>query len=235
MNTPKGTRPYTAIVSKEGNVERMQRVEATDRRKAVHAALLWFWYEYHGSMGPADKAMTVSDPYNEVSYGPRFRCNDRMNKLLPSDVRFRVMRESKGELMIDRSAGSPHHRPNSLRRTKRRRDFGRFIAPGVRQMKNGVLYYRITVRPSASRDGTVYQKRKYRDIRLEARLLESALGEIQMRGLHLLHKEGAARKTKVRELKVVAHVLGLISLEGKDRRGLGKILRRYETPKAKAA
>ncbi len=228
-NPTQPLRGYQATVIKDGKPICLS-VQAENRRRAVRKALNWFWYEYRGSLGPVHKVMTVTDPYHEVRYGPEFVCNDRINKLLPLDVCLRLFVESKGKLVIDRREGKRYHQPNSLRRVKRRRDFGRFIAPGIKRMKNGVLYYRITTVSQRSYGGRLYRKRKYRDIRLEATTFESALGEIQMKKLHFLHAKKSARQMVVRQFKVLAHVLGLIQLSEYYRRKFSKVLRRYEKP-----
>lgn len=227
MNTPaKKPRTYKVTLVKDGT-STMIPLRAFDRRQAVKIALNWFWYEYKGALGPAHKSMTVNDPYEEVRYGPKFLCNDRMNKLLPLDVCLRLFKESKGELVIDKREGKRHHQPNSVRRVKRRRDFGKFVAPAIRRMNNGVMYYRITRAPQRSHGGRRYRKRKYVDVRLDARTLEDALGEIQMRGLHLRHALKAARQLVVRELKVVAYVSGLIELDKRFKTENSGALRRY--------
>ena len=133
-NTAHIMRSYEAIVRKEQSTMRI-RVEAKNRREAVHKLELWFWYEYTGKLGQVHRAMVVSDPYGEVHYDGNFVCSDRMNKLLPSNVIERLILESKGELIRDTRESKLHNPPNPVRRVRRRRDFGVFVAPGIRRMK----------------------------------------------------------------------------------------------------
>lgn len=226
-------RGYQAIVMRDGKVIDSIEISAQNRRKAVYTALLWFWYKYHGSVGPACKAMTVTDPYREVRYGPRFICNDRINKLLSSDVCRRVIKESNGELKLDRRQWRPHHGPNSVKRVKRRRDFGKFIAPCIKRMKSGTMYYRITLVSQKTKNGRRIRKRKYRDIRLKAQTLISALDEIKARELFVMNQLTVQRKMNVRDLTFVAHIIGLITastLTDEQRKKFSKVMRRYGKP-----
>lgn len=227
IQAPRG---YEAVLAKDGRLISSRTFQAVNRRKAVHAAQLWFWRRYRGSVGPADQVMTVTDPYGEVRYGPVFRCRDRMNKMLPPDVCARVIREANGALERDTRPGTPHHRPNSVKRTKRRRDFGRFIAPGIRQMKNGTIYYRLTLVAQKSRNGRILTKGKYRDVRLSARTMVSAIDEIKRRALAAENERVAGLKIKVRDLTLVAHVAGLITagtLTADQERRFARVLARY--------
>ena len=227
---PQPLRGYEAVISKRGKIITSREIQASSRRKAVHAALIWFWWKFTGSLGPADRVMTVNDPYREVAYGPAFSCRDRMNKLLPRDVCARVVHESNGELERDTRRGSPHSRPNAVRRVKRRRDFGRFIAPGIRRMKSGVMYYRITTVAQKSRKGRILEKCKYRDVRLSARTLVSAIDEIRRRELVAENERVAGLRMKVRDLAFVAHVSGLITastLTPYQQRRYSRVLAKY--------
>ncbi len=233
-NTPIAfLRTYHVIVKRPGMTDDGVDIQAKNRRDAVTKALNWFWYAYHGSMGPAHKALTVDDPYREVVYGPKFVCSDRAHKLLDAKTIARVIRESKGELEQDMRPGRPHFPPCSVKRIKRRRDFGKFIAPCLKRMKNGVLYYRIILKPQISRDGVLLRKGKYKDVRLTARTLPDALDEIRDRRLN--HISRRKRKIKVRRLRVLAHVMGVVELDSSTQNKYRKVLLRYEMPPGKAS
>ena len=234
-NTAQIIKPYEAIVG-VGNEQSTARIKvsAKNRREAVHKCELWFWYEYKGKLGPVHKAMVVLDPYGEVHYDDsNFFCTDRMNKLLPHNVIDRLILESNGKLTRDTREGRPHSPQNSVRRVKRRRDFGVFVAPGIRRMKNAVLYYRVATVPQRSRNGRRLRKRKYHDIRLVARTLAEALVEIKARGLEVQHEHACLRRMKVRSLLFTAHVAGLITLNPYQRGKFSKVLPKYEEPRAK--
>lgn len=179
------------------------RIEAKHRGQAVHKAQLWYWAKYHGSLGPAHKVFVVNDPYGEVRYGPHFNCGAKMNRLLPTDVMTRVLAEANGELIQDDRLWRKHHPPGSVRRVKRRRDFGRFILPNVRQMANGRLYYRVTLMSQRTKNGRRYRKRKYRDIPLGASMLFEAIDEIRNRALPALHRSMARRMVRSRSLVIL--------------------------------
>jgi hypothetical protein len=132
-----------------------------------------------------------------------------------------------------KAAAKPHGQHNAVRRVKRRRDFGVFVAPGLRRMGNGVLYYRIITAPQRSRNGRRFRKRKYRDIRLTARTLADALTEIRERRLNLENEKKIARRMKVRDLSFVAHVAGLITLSPHSRAKFSRVLPKYEEPRAR--
>jgi len=229
---PRILKSYEAVVKREQCTARVM-ISAVSRREAVHKLELWFWYEYKGKLGQVHKAMIVSDPYEEVHYGPDFRCSDRMNKFLPPDVIERLIQESRGELMPDTREGVPHSPPNSVRRVRRRRDFGVFVAPGIRRMKNNVFYYRITIAPQQSRNGHRLRKRKYRDVRLTARTLPDAIKEIRQRRLEAENQKNALRSMKVRSLVFTSHVAGLTTLNPSQRDVFSKVLPKYEEPRPK--
>ncbi len=233
MNTPVPLRTYHVKARKPQKICVDFDIKARDRREAVTKALNWFWYEYLGAMGSAHEVLTVDDPYMEVRYGPKFICNDRKNKLLPPDVIERILKESNGELERDLRAGRPHFPPGSVKRIKRRRDFGRFIAPCLKRMNNGVLYYRIGTRSQISRGGRRIRKPKYRDIRLQARNLPDAIEEIRQRKLNQLTEK--RRNMKVRELDALAHIAGVIELSNYQRKKYKRVLFRYEQSRVRVA
>jgi hypothetical protein len=173
-------------------------IQATDRGRAVHRAQLWYWEKYRGQLGPAHETLVVDDPHGEVRYGPEFNCGAKKNRLLPDAVIAALLEEAHGELMRDARAWRPHHPPGSVRRVRRRRDFGKFVAPNIRQMRNGVLYYRVTRVPQKVRNGRRLRKRKYRDIRLTARTLREAANEIEQRMLLLEHISCSNRRSTQR-------------------------------------
>ncbi len=175
-------------------------LEAPDRGKAVHQAQLWYWAKYHGALGPVHTVLKVNDPYEEVRYGPAFNCGAKLNRLLPEQIIERILKEANGELMRDTRPWRSHHQPSSVRRVKRRRDFGRFILPNLRQMKNGLLYYRVTLAAQKVTKGRRYRKRKYRDIRLAVSSPIEAPREIEERGLHLINQKVAKRVMQSRSL-----------------------------------
>lgn len=179
------------------------RIEAPNRRSAVHRAQLWYWKKHRGAFGPAHSALLMNDPYHEVCYGPHFHCNAKMNRSLPEKVIERLLNEANGELMRDTRPWRPHHPPGAVRRVRRRRDFGRFIFPNIRQMKGGLLYYRVLRTAEQTKRGRRYRKRKYRDIRLAARAPFAALQEIEERGLLALHQKAAKRMVRSRSLEVL--------------------------------
>ena len=178
-------------------------IEAENRARAVHKAQLWYWETYRGKHGPAHRTLVINDPYGEVRYSPTFNCGLKTNRLLDDAAITRVLAEARGELVRDERAWRPHHPPGSVRRVKRRRDFGKFIAPLVRQMRNGVLSYRITRVPQKTRNGRRLRKRKYCDMRLEARTMMEAADEIERRTLLLQHKHTARRPMRKRSLALL--------------------------------
>jgi len=222
------------MITRRGQTLPLQlRIVAENRRRAVYKAEQWFWRKYKGSQGPAHRAMTVSDPCSEVHYHSRFSCCDRMNKLLPPEVIDRLLAESKGELTRETRMDKPHGQHTAVRRVKRRRDFGVFVAPALRRMRNGVLYYRVITSPQRSRNGRRFRKRKYRDIRLTARTLGDAVAEIDDRRLTHEDENKIGRRMKVRELAFVAHVAGLRTLSPRARAKYARVLPKYEEPRVR--
>lgn len=209
-------------------------VEAPDRRKAVHKAQLYFWYKYHGRIGFVNQCMTVTDPYGEVKYTSNFSCHDKLNRLLPEDIVERIILESKGELERDLRTGRAHFPPGSVKRVKRRRDFGKFIAPNIRQMKNGKLYYRIITRTQTSKNGRVFQKRKYRDIPLFVKSRSLAVFEIKERELAQLNAFPEKRRVFFRDNSLLKWVCGLGEKPTNIPKGFKKVLNHY-TSLAKAS
>ncbi len=232
MNTENNPhlRMYIATIIRSGKIPLLKWVHAIDRAQGVYKIEQWFWNKYRNT-NPINKTITVSDNYNEVHYGPKFDCGSRLNKLLPFVVIERLIAESKGELIPETHMTKRHGQKNSVRRVKRRRDFGKFIAPCVKLMKSGTMYYRIITAPQRSHHGRRYRKRKYRDVRLQAQTLETALNEIKDRQLDLLHSKCTARNVKVRDLTFTAYVAGLIDMEPKLRSYFYKVLPRYEEPR----
>jgi hypothetical protein len=225
---------YEVLITRRGQALPLQlRIVAENRRRAVYKAEQWFWRKYKGAHGPAHRAMTVSDPCSEVHYHPGFSCCDRMNKLLPVEVIDRLLVESKGELTRETRVDKPHGQHTAVRRVKRRRDFGVFVAPALRRMRNGVLYYRIITSPQGSRNGRRFRKRKYRDIRLMARTLSDAVAEIHERRLNHEDENKISRRMKVREEAFVAHVAGLLTLSPRARAKYARVLPKYEEPRAR--
>lgn len=178
-------------------------IDAPDRGRAAHRAQLWYWRKYRGAFGPAHRVLGVNDPYEEVRYGPHFYCGAKVNRLLPESVVERLLGEASGELVRDTRSWRPHHPPCAVRRVKRRSDFGRFIFPNIRQMRNGLLYYRVMLVAQRTKHGRRYRKRKCKDIRLTARSPFAALQEIEERDLLSLHRKGAKRIVRSRSLEVL--------------------------------
>ena len=204
-------------------------IHAANRATAVHKTQLWYWATYKGSLGRAHEVLTVSDPANEVVYDETFNCADKRNRLLPKNIIERVIAESEGELMRDERNGAPHHPTGSVRRVKRRRDFGRFIAPNIRQMKGGLLYYRVVTSPQVSKKGKIIRKRKHANIRLAARTLPEAIEEIRARQLKLEHEKKTRRLFKVRSLKLTAYLIGVHELNDNDKKFFAPVLSRYQS------
>lgn len=178
-------------------------IEADNRGRAVHQAQLWYWAKYRGALGPAHRVLVVNDPYEEVRYSITFNCGSKTNRLLDEATTVRVLQEAGGELTRDERPDNPHNPPGSVRRVKRRRDFGRFIASNIRQMRNGVLYYRVTRVPQKTRNGRRLRKRKCYDVRLEARTVLDALDEIERRMLPAQHQHDPSRDTRTRSIVFV--------------------------------
>jgi hypothetical protein len=220
-------RRYEAQV-RDGEFTATKEFFASNRRKAVKLAVWWFWYEYKGTRGCARDSLIVTDPYSEVRYDSRFSCADRMNRFLPPDVIDRLIKESNGELIRNERKSQRGVAIGELRRVKRRRDFGRFVAPGIRQMRNGVMYYRITTLPEKKEGGKLMRRRKYRDIRLRARTIVAAVDEVKSR--NLVDQNNSARRMKVRDLFFVLHVSGaLVASELTDgqKRKYEHVLKKY--------
>ncbi len=204
-------------------------IDAPYRGKAVHRAQLYFWYKYLGRMGAVNQRMVVNDPKGEVKYSDSFSCRDKMNRLLPSDVIVRLINESRGELERDLRAGRPHFPAGSVRRKRRRRDFGKFIAPNIRQMKSGKLYYRVITQTQRSRSGRIYRKRKIRDIPLASRSLQEAVIEIERRGLSELNVTPKKRRIFFRDMTLLKWVCGLCNKPTNIPRGFKKVLEHYSS------
>lgn len=203
-------------------------VEKPDRAKAVNFVEQKYWAKFKGKFGPAHKVLHVSDPTNEVVYNESFRCTDKKNLLLPESVVERLIRESCGELERDTRESVRNHAKSQVKRVKRRRDFGKFIAPSIKQMKNGVLYYRITIKAQKSKKGALRVKRKYKDVRLMATDLSGAMVEIHNRGLKMEHERNTKRTMKSRSLKLLAHIIGVKPLNDQDKFYFFRPLKKYE-------
>ena len=81
-------------------------VYGNSRKKAVQQAVQWFWKDFKGILGSAHKIMTISDPYEEVSYDDNFACNDLGNKYLDEETLSNLIDEANGDLARDESEGS---------------------------------------------------------------------------------------------------------------------------------
>ena len=218
---------YFAEIRHQGNLLERLRIEAINRRRAVHTAQLHYWGRYKGTMGPAHQAIVLNDPYREVFYSPKFNCSAKTNHLLPEDSLKRVLWEAAGELVRDTRTLPPHAPHGSVRRVRRRRDFGVFIAPLVRSMKSGRLYYRINVTPQVVHHGRRYRKRKYRDIPLTARTLAEAVLEIKARGLFELNARNCIRTQKCRRMQILEHLAGLVVMTPGTFRRYRQIIAKY--------
>lgn len=171
---------------------------APDRGTAVYKASQIFWDKYK-KLGTIKSVMVVSDPYEEVKFTETFDCRDRSSKLLPKGVAEKIAKDSGGEIILDTDPNSAY----SLKRAKRRRkDLGEFVAPNVKLMY-GKLYYRVITRSQKTVNGSIKQKRKYEDVLLNAKDLDTALDEIRERGLHVKSNRKAAFKTAKRSLVVL--------------------------------
>lgn len=179
-------------------------LEAENRERAVYKTEQWFWGKYDGRLGSASNVMTISDPYGEVSYDETFKCSQRKNRLLPESVIEKLVAASRGELVRNERLGASPGPITSVRRLKRRRDFGKFPIPLVRQMKNGRLYYRVIVRPQITRNGRRIRKRKYHDVPLHSTSLQSAVTEVKKRRLLQEHLKRTRYRSKKRSLQRTA-------------------------------
>ena len=149
------------------------------RKKAVQKAVQWFWKDFKGVLGPANKIMTINDPFNEVVYDEDFACNDLNNKYLDDQTIIRVIGQAEGDLVRDDSEGSANHPANSLKRIKRRRKENKQIAPRLFQSPAGLLFYKSTV-PVAGKAA----RSKTRLVKLSSKNLDKALREVSRRGLN---------------------------------------------------
>ncbi len=197
-------RPYEAYFrSKSPLLNRYVDIREENRARAVNSAMemFWKWKQREkglSKLGNVHDCVIVTDPYDEVRYDKdTFRCTDQQNKLLPTDVRERLIAESGNDLMLDpREIGS-------VKRTKRRRrqGFGHFIAPNIKQMPDGKLFYRQILVPQKSHDGVIMVKRKHKDILLDARDLNAALREVRALELDLESNKHIAIFRKSRQLR----------------------------------
>jgi hypothetical protein len=169
---------------------------APGRKEAVQKIVQWFWKKLKGEVGSAHKVLTVNDPYDEVLYGPKFSCNDPLNKYLDNDTISKVIKFSNGKLIRDKREGSVHHPPNSVRRIRRRRKYNKKIAPRISVSSSGALYYRVTLIPQISGEGVIIQKRKIQNVRLDAREIMDTANEINERGLDAINEANTLRKFK---------------------------------------
>lgn len=175
-------RTYIACIdSKMPLLQKQFEVVAVRRGEAVNKAMQIFWSwkqhkEEFAGIGNVHDVMTVTDPYGEVHYDAEtFHCADKLNRLLPADVASQLIKESNEELQLDpRLQGA-------VKRAKRRRrqGFGKFIAPNIKQLDDKTLWYRMVVIPQKSENRVIIQKRKYKDIPLDAKDLAGALREIR--------------------------------------------------------
>ena len=216
-----------AEIHQNGTFLERLRIIATERGKAIRKAQLHFWYTYHGRLGTSDQALVVNDPCYEVNYSDKFSCIDKKNLLLPEEVIVRLLQQARGELTRDTRVKRPHSPRGSVRRLKRRRDFGKFIAPAVRQMKNGKLYYRINTQSQVVRAGRRYHKRKYRDIPLVAQTLVDAVGEIKARKLLKLNSLTRKRRMVCREVRLLEWLSGIKTPPARVSRKFRVILEQY--------
>lgn len=210
-------RTYPAKVTVNKSAIAQYGIEAPDRKTAVRKGLQWFWDKYQGKHGAASEVFTVGDPYREVVFREPLNCNDKGNNYLDEATAARVIAESKDILELDSKAGLPHHSRRSLRRKKRRREYRVTVAPNIQESNTGTFYYRMVVKPQKSEGGTVTQKRKLQDIKLEAKTLAAAIEEIREKGLKNTSTQNMARKNvKARSLKLVAHLAGIKPLQNDD-------------------
>ena len=162
--------------------------EYRDRKKATYGICQWYWECMKGAWGQASDIMTISDSFEEVNYGSKFSCADRKNNYLDADTIARVIEQSNGELAIDDREGTKHHPKNSLKRIKRRRVYPERVLDNLYMHPNtGVYYYRHTVVPQWSEEGThgkpgkILQKRKVENFKLASRDTTKAVKEVERR------------------------------------------------------
>lgn len=197
---------YFVELRKNGSLSLRFRLEAENRERAVYKAEQWFWGKYGGTLGSVSNVLVVSDLYDEVSYDEKFRCSQRRNRLLPESVIQRIVAISRGELVRNEFLGALPGPITSVRRVKRRRDFGKFPIPLIRQMKNGRLYYRVITQPQITRNGRRIRKRKYCDVPLHATSLSNAVREVKQRRLLQGHLKRTRYRSKVRSLGRTANL-----------------------------
>ena len=164
------------------------------RKKAVQKAVQWFWKDFKGVLGPANKIMTINDPFNEVVYHEDFACNDLNNKYLDDQTIVRVIEQADGDLARDDSEGSANHPSNSLKRLKRRRKENKEIAPRLFQSPNGLLFYKAT-EPKAGK----LARSKTRLVKLSSKNLDKAMREVSRRGLNKFESFGKKKQDKQTE------------------------------------
>jgi hypothetical protein len=176
---------YVALIKdSDGDLIEQIHTVARNRKHAVTNVLNRFYRKYAKYGWNATDHLTVNDPVNEVYYHNDFNCGHRQNRYLDAKTTDRLIDQSKGELMVDRRAGSTYHPRMSVKRQKRRRRATQeTIFPHIIRIGK-ILYYRVTIQPQKSRKGQLLSKRKYKDIRLSAKSVKSALLEIVDRRLH---------------------------------------------------
>lgn len=206
-------RPYSFTVKIDGSPT-SHTTNAPNRARAVQQALLWFWKEFKGKQGLASECLVVADPYSEVVYTNDINCNDKNCNYLDEATLARVITESGGILERDTNLGTPHHPRRSLRRVRRRREKYVTVAPNIMHSSLGVFYYRAIKVPQVSHGDVVTQTRKMQNIRLEAKNLADAIGEIRRRKLR--DQNQISRPSRKRSLKFVAHVAGVAPLTAPD-------------------
>ena len=211
------TYKITITVTEEQPFTEEHSIQTVNRKTAVRKGLQWFWDKFQGKHGPASDVFTVGDPYTEVTFREPWNCNDKGNNYLDEATAARVIVESGGILELDDKKGSRHHPRRSLRRKKRRREYRITVAPNIQESNTCTFYYRVVVTPQKSEGGTIVDKRKMADIKLEAKTLAGAIAEIREKGLkNRSEKNMARKKVKARSLKLVAHLAGVKPLAGDD-------------------
>ena len=159
-------------------------VYGNSRKKAVQQAVQWFWKDFKGILGSAHKIMTISDPYEEVSYDDNFACNDLGNKYLDEETLSNLIEEANGDLARDESEGSEKHPPNSVKRTRRRRKQNIQLTSRLSQSPGGTIYYKMT----EIADKVKNARPKVKMVKLSSKSLEKAIREVDRRGLNKFEK-----------------------------------------------
>ncbi len=178
----------TTMLYRDETLVLERTISGKTRRHAVTLALNWLWKHFGHELGQAQTLVTVDDPFEEVTYGPFFKCRARKYCYLDEETIARLLSETGGELLRETRVGSLRHPFGSVRRVKRRRKLPMRVAPCIYTDANRTFFYRYTEVPQHSKQGRFFRYRKVRLLRLTAHNLFAAIREVKERNLPSLHK-----------------------------------------------